>query len=65
MERRGELSSQQIVVIVLALGAFIIAALFVGIGRVMVGVHYPSDALVGFFIGGLIPYIISRTKMVS
>ncbi|HLD20376.1 MAG TPA: phosphatase PAP2 family protein [Patescibacteria group bacterium] len=44
---------------------FIIAALFVGIGRVMVGVHYPSDALVGFFIGGLIPYIISRTKMVS
>ena len=28
MERRGELSSQQIVVIVLALGAFIIAALF-------------------------------------
>ncbi len=44
---------------------FIIAAFFVGIGRVMVGVHYPSDVLAGFFIGGLIPYIISRTKMVS
>lgn len=31
-----------------------IATLFIGISRMVVGVHYPLDVLLGFIIGGLI-----------
>lgn len=33
--------------------AFFVVALFVGVGRVFVGVHYPADVLFGAIVGGL------------
>lgn len=38
---------------------FLIAAMFVALGRVFVGVHYPSDVLMGAVIGGLWAYFVS------
>ena len=34
----------------------VVMALAVGVGRIMVGVHYPSDVLVGFVVGAIIPF---------
>lgn len=38
---------------------FLIAASSVALGRVFVGVHYPSDIIVGAVIGGVWAYVVS------
>lgn len=38
----------------------IMIALLVGIGRIFVGVHWPSDVLGGFLIGGLTAYGVEK-----
>lgn len=45
--------------------SFVVLAVAVGFGRVMAGVHYPSDVFIGFVIGGLIPAIVSKTKILN
>jgi undecaprenyl-diphosphatase len=37
-----------------------ILALFVAVGRVVIGVHYPSDVLVGAILGSAIAWILHR-----
>ncbi len=39
---------------------FLIAAMFVAFGRIFVGVHYPSDVLVGAIIGSAVACIVSK-----
>lgn len=41
--------------------AFLIVPLLVGVSRVYLGVHYPSDIITGMFIGALSPIIIHLT----
>ncbi len=38
---------------------FIALALIIGIARILVGVHYPTDVLGGFVLGGLIAYLVA------
>lgn len=38
-------------------------ALAVGVGRVMTGVHWPSDVLVGFFLGFVVSFSWGRVVM--
>jgi len=49
--------------------AFLAAAAVVAVGRVFVGVHYPSDVLAGMFVGTLaaiaVRYIGSRLRDIS
>lgn len=40
---------------------FLIAAFFIGVGRVMAGVHYPSDILGGAIVGIAVSYIVFKT----
>ena len=37
---------------------FIIAALFIGIARVIAGVHFPVDVVVGWILGGLVSWLV-------
>jgi undecaprenyl-diphosphatase len=39
---------------------FIFFALLIGIARIISGVHYPIDILVGYFSGGLISYLLIK-----
>jgi len=47
------------------LGLFCFSWIFltVGIGRVALGIHYPSDILAGFFLGFSLPYFFTNLKM--
>ena len=49
--------------------AFFIVGVITGIARVMAGIHYPSDILVGFLIGSLIGlgvvYFLRKYKALS
>jgi undecaprenyl-diphosphatase len=47
------------------LGLFCFSWIFltVGIGRVALGLHYPSDILVGFFLGFSLVYLFTNLKM--
>ncbi len=42
---------------------YLIAALFVGTGRVLANVHYPVDILGGAFIGTLVAVVVEKTHM--
>lgn len=37
---------------------FIISALLIGLARIMAGIHYPLDILVGYLLGGLISCLL-------
>ncbi len=39
---------------------FILAALLIGIARIIAGVHFPLDVLVGFFLGTFISYFLIK-----
>ena len=47
------------------LGLFCFSWIFltVGLGRVVAGIHYPSDILVGFFLGFSLVYLFTNLKM--
>jgi len=38
-----------------------ILAVFVGMGRILVGVHFPLDVLVGAVVGAIVPLVLIRT----
>ncbi|MBT3413013.1 MAG: phosphatase PAP2 family protein [Candidatus Jacksonbacteria bacterium] len=42
------------------IGVLVVLALLVGVGRIMVGVHFPSDVLVGFVVGAIIPFAAKK-----
>ncbi len=37
---------------------FIVGALVIGTARVMAGIHYPIDILVGYILGGIVSFIV-------
>jgi membrane-associated phospholipid phosphatase len=48
---------------VLGLFCFLWILLTIGICRVALGIHYPSDILVGFFLGFSLAYLFTNLKM--
>lgn len=42
---------------------FLVAAVLVSLGRVYVGVHYPSDILAGALIGSFYALLVSKSKI--
>lgn len=39
---------------------FFLGALMIGLARIAVGIHWPSDILAGFFLGGVIAFLCDR-----
>ena len=39
---------------------FLIVSFLMGVGRVFAGIHYPSDILVGFFVGVFSAWVVDR-----
>ena len=42
---------------------FMLLALFIGIARIIAGVHFPVDILGGFILGGVIAYFVKMYRM--
>jgi undecaprenyl-diphosphatase len=42
---------------------FLLAALLIGLARIMVGIHWPLDILVGFLLGGVVAIIAHHTLL--